>query len=389
MVAMAWGVLSVAACGDDAAPASPADDEPAGEVLQIEGKVTAEVTSGGDEATRVLAVGDKVFARDTIVTAADATVTIRLFHNNAEWTLGAGKRREVRLSAAWKAPKREGEDLFSSGGNEQTTAAGRHAEKEAASTRATAATEAVMEKEAPPGGEPVESKEKASREAPRRASRAATESDRARRAEIEKKVAEKGVLKVLGSSSGSSGGSVSDVLSGGEGDLDKAFDGVGGLGLKGTGRGGGGTGEGTVGVGVGTIGKGGGSGAGRGYGAGPGGDADTRSAPLPKLSLGRVSATGSLGSEVVRRLLRRQVRALQHCYQVAREKDESLAGKLAIEFAIDGKGAVTKVSVGGDAKLAAAVRACVTARLRKVLFPASSDGKETSVVAQVTLSVAD
>ncbi len=387
MAAMAWGLLAVVACGNDSKPAVPADDEPAGEVLQIEGKVTAEGNGDGDEAIRALAVGDKVYARDTIVTGDGASVTIRLFHNNAEWTLGADKRRELRQSAAWKAPKQENEDLLSSGEGSQTAAAGRHAEKEAAGTRATAAVEVAAEPESEPEATPVETKEAVSDEAARRPTRSASRSRDSRQAELKKKLEDEAILKVLGSSGGESGGNLSDVLGSDDGKLDKAFDGAAGLGLKGSGRGGGGTGSGTVGVGTGTIGTGSGAGAGRGYGSG--GDKDAKSAPVVKLSLKRVSATGGLGSEIVRRLLRRQARALQHCYQLAHAKDDKLAGKLAIEFSIDGKGVVTKVSVGGDAKVAAAVRACVTARIRNIRFPASADGIGTSVVAEVVLGVAE
>jgi outer membrane biosynthesis protein TonB len=131
----------LAACGssssDEAAPTGPV-----GEAVQVTGSVSV-VHEGAEQP---LAVGGKVFGADEIVTGADGAVTIRLFHNEARWTLESGKRKRVDASLAWSAPAQAGGGVLAGNDtSESTAAAGRHAEKEAADTRATAALLAERE----------------------------------------------------------------------------------------------------------------------------------------------------------------------------------------------------------------------------------------------------
>jgi len=379
MVAISLGLLALGACGDDSAPPTPADDGPAGEVIELTGSVTAELAAAGAEKkVRDLAVGDSVFGPETIVTADDASVTIRLFHNNARWTLGAGKRRELRLSAAWKAPKEGGGDLLAGNESKRTAAAGRHAEREAADTRATALAETAAATEAAAAETAQAETAVADKRASRKRSKKAApgggaERERsARRAKIEKEVASRGVLRVLGSKGGGSGSDISDVLSSDSvGDLDKALEGVGG-------------------VGIGTRGRGGGGDSGGSYGAGSGVSVGKKSssAPSPKLAIGSVSADGGIDQIVVKRSLRQRMSMLRYCYELALKKEAGLAGKLVVKLTIDGRGKVTSVKVSGDDTLAAATRACISSKLRRVAFPAPADGEETSAVAELAFSVA-
>ncbi|CAN5817325.1 hypothetical protein BH11MYX2_BH11MYX2_03480 [soil metagenome] len=124
--------LSVApACkgGNDAPAVQPG--VAAGKVMVVEGKVTA--TRAG--APRELTAGAEISGDDVIETSEGASVSIWLSHNNATWTLGAGKKGKVGESAAWTAAK---VDQRPSGVDEATVAAGRHAEKSAADTAASA-----------------------------------------------------------------------------------------------------------------------------------------------------------------------------------------------------------------------------------------------------------
>ncbi len=100
----------------------------AGKVLEVSGSVRA--------GTRALAVGDTVEANETIETGADGEVVIELAHNQARWELGPNRKVKPRESAAWTAARHEG----SAGQVDQdTSAAGRPAERSAADTATTAA----------------------------------------------------------------------------------------------------------------------------------------------------------------------------------------------------------------------------------------------------------
>jgi hypothetical protein len=124
-------------------PAAAGDDTPAGVVLAVEGEVTATRAAEGAPA-RALAVDAKVFADDTVKTAEGASITVRLNHNNANWTLEGGKTRRVDKGAAWRAPKGEPQPVAEGPAKRiDTTPAGRHAAVEAATTGEAALAEAA------------------------------------------------------------------------------------------------------------------------------------------------------------------------------------------------------------------------------------------------------
>jgi hypothetical protein len=124
-----------AGCGSKGSSAPAVEPgKPAGDVREVTGTVTAK---RGEEAPRTLAVGDEVSGDDVITTGADSSVVIELRHNGVRWSLGAGQEKQVALSLAWKAPKGGGGSI-----DERSTAAGRHAEREAADTAESAVASA-------------------------------------------------------------------------------------------------------------------------------------------------------------------------------------------------------------------------------------------------------
>jgi len=125
-------VLALAACGKDKAAGGPPVEPgaPAGDVLEVIGVVTAK---RGDEMMRQLNQGDVVAGDDVIGTAEGASVVIQLRHNGVRWSLKGGHDKRLGDSAAWKAPAK-GDSADGLG--ERATAAGRHAEREAADTAA-------------------------------------------------------------------------------------------------------------------------------------------------------------------------------------------------------------------------------------------------------------
>lgn len=126
-------VAAAVACGSgtSSGPAVVAGAA-AGDVVEVSGTVTA--TRAGTP--RPIAAGDVISGDDVIETGADGRVTITLRHNRVAWTLGPGKKEQVGASLAWRAPTASQTAAGPTG--ERSGAAGRHAEREAADTAATA-----------------------------------------------------------------------------------------------------------------------------------------------------------------------------------------------------------------------------------------------------------
>jgi outer membrane biosynthesis protein TonB len=82
--------------------------------------------------------------------------------------------------------------------------------------------------------------------------------------------------------------------------------------------------------------------------------------------------------EAMRAVLRGQVGAIQRCYEKSLQRDPNLAGTLEITVALDARGAVGSVKVGGTLG-SAEVEACVAAAIRPLCFTPPHNG-----VAQLT-----
>lgn len=131
-LAMVGAVLALGSCGKPAPEVAP--DAPAGRVEAVEGQVTATRSAAGAQA-RVLAVAGTVFADDTVVTPAEASVSIRLLHNLALWRLEGGQAKRVDQTAAWRASKEAAPQALAQQAEAVATAsAGRHSEREAAAS---------------------------------------------------------------------------------------------------------------------------------------------------------------------------------------------------------------------------------------------------------------
>jgi hypothetical protein len=142
LVVIAAAVIAVAAAGCHKGGASRGGPvvvpgAAAGDVTEATGPVTAV----RDGANRTLAVGDVVAGDDAIVTGDGGRVTIVLRHNQVAWSLGPGKREKVADSTAWGAPRPA---VAGTATDEKSSAAGRHAEREAAGTSAAPEVEPVQ-----------------------------------------------------------------------------------------------------------------------------------------------------------------------------------------------------------------------------------------------------
>lgn len=195
----------------------------------------------------------------------------------------------------------------------------------------------------------------------------------ARREAIAKGVANKGLLKMLGAiGDGGGGGAIEDVLGSGAGnqDIASALAGAGGVNVatgdalaQGGGRKGGGSGETT---GIGDLATAGGAGAAGGLG-------EKKAAAIT----GRVIDSGgpevdssSCDRDAISRYVKRNLRAIQSCYERELKRNVSLRGKVVIRFTIGGKGRVVGApEVEEDTLGNEAVISCIRNTIRMWMFP--------------------
>lgn len=199
---------------------------------------------------------------------------------------------------------------------------------------------------------------------------ATAEESAARRAEVAKKVAGKGLLKILGSS-GSGGGAFSDVLGGstGGGDIAQALAGAGGVGIAteasvgAHGPRGGGTGK--V-AGIGDLGTSG------------GGNVDLGSKKEVELS-GRVTAStpevesSDVDREALARYIKTRLKAVQGCYEKELKRNPSLKGKVLVRFNILPSGRTGEIEIEENTLGSDAVASCIRTAVRGWTFPFKPD----------------
>jgi outer membrane biosynthesis protein TonB len=218
----------------------------------------------------------------------------------------------------------------------------------------------------------VEKKELTPEEQAKRAEEKAR-ADAERRARLAEQVKSTGLLKLLGANTGDNG-SIADVL--GKGDVDrdqeKAFQGVGGIGVA-TGndqlRGikSGGTGSGRV-ANVGGL---------RGAGAIAVGGTGAGSAEKKVTGSVRSEAPavdGELDPAMVAKEVRTRLGAIKACYERALKRNPTLSGKVVIHWTITQAGTVSGVDVEQDTLGDAEVASCMKALVARWRFPAPAGG---------------
>ena len=149
MLAVMLGVAGLSACGgkESTAP-TVVKGADAGKVTAVQGTVTAMRGT----IKRALAAGDAVAGDDLIETGADGRVTIVLDHNQVPFSLGPGRTQEVGKSPAWAAARGSAVAVTST---DRSGAAGRHAEREAADTLASAPAAVAAPTIAPAAAAPM------------------------------------------------------------------------------------------------------------------------------------------------------------------------------------------------------------------------------------------
>jgi hypothetical protein len=149
--AVLLGVLSLAAvaCKSNTELVKVEPGATAGKVIEVSGTVTAYVSGEVRTAGRKLAVGDIVTAGETIDTGTDGRISFELSHNLVRVDLGPNVQKRLPQTLGWNEPRRN-ENAKPT--DQDTSAAGRPAERSAADTGATAKAR-EREEGAPKGGE--------------------------------------------------------------------------------------------------------------------------------------------------------------------------------------------------------------------------------------------
>ena len=197
--------------------------------------------------------------------------------------------------------------------------------------------------------------------------------DAERRARLAEQVKSTGLLKLLGARADGSG-SIADVL--GKGDVDrdqeKAFQGVGGIGvasandqLRGIKSGGSGSGK------VATVGglRGGGS-----ISEGGTGNAAAEKRVTGVVKSEAPAVDGELDPGLVAKEVRARLGAIKACYERALKRNPTLTGKIVMHWTITAAGTVSGVDVEQDSLGDSEVASCIKSLVARWRFPAPSGG---------------
>lgn len=94
--------------------------------------------------------------------------------------------------------------------------------------------------------------------------------------------------------------------------------------------------------------------------------------------------TGALSPEVIRRVVRRHVPEVQHCYEVALRGDPGLSARVVAHIVIGPTGAVTSATADGSTDTA--LTTCIAATASRWTFPAPDGGGTVTVSYPFVLS---
>ena len=234
-----------------------------------------------------------------------------------------------------------------------------------------AKTEEPKKEEKKKGDEEKKPKKELSDEEKAKLAEAKAKADAERRARLAEQVKSTRLLKLLGAKGAD--GSIADVL--GKGDVDrdqeKAFQGVGGVGVANSdslrGIKSGGSGSGRV-ADAGSLRGGAGiAGAETGKGAG---ERTVKGA----IKTEAPAVDGDLDPNMVAKEVRSRLGAIKACYERALKRNPNLSGKVVIHWTITQAGTVSGVDVEQDTLGDAEVASCIKSLIARWRFPAPSGG---------------
>jgi len=204
------------------------------------------------------------------------------------------------------------------------------------------------------------------------------ETSEERRERLEKSVADKGILALIGTTGEGRGSEIADLLadtSGLSGDVGDALSGSSGVAIARrdsdqAGLRGGGGGDGAAGIG--DLGAAGG---------GAGGTVEKKqAAPKPVLEQGSVELTsGSAGD--VRSQMKRYLPRIKACYERELRGEPDLAGKVTVSWLIGESGRAEDTAVEANTTGNAALGSCIVREINKIKFTPPADGDDEIEVA--------
>ena len=100
---------------------------------------------------------------------------------------------------------------------------------------------------------------------------------------------------------------------------------------------------------------------------------------LTVVPVGPPKIEGGLDHDVVRKVIERHQGEIKFCYESELHKDASLAGKVAVQFTIDGSGIVSTAAVAETSMNGDAVQSCILGRIQRWKFPEPKGGGVVSV----------
>jgi len=166
--------------------------------------------------------------------------------------------------------------------------------------------------------------------------------------------------------------------------------GFGGLDTLSTGWGGGGDAEGAVGTGhLATVGHAGCEGPQCRHGSSAGGPLRDRRPSGPRATPQPPVVLGSISPEIIRRVVRRNLAQVNHCYEQGLAMQPGLTGRVAVRFVIGSSGSVMGAQVAQDDLGAPAVGQCIARAVQRWSFDIPADTSAITVTYPFTLMPAD
>ncbi len=136
-------------------------------------------------------------------------------------------------------------------------------------------------------------------------------------------------------------------------------------------------------AGTSVLGAGGGGGGGRGGGFGgitPGrGELSGRVSSRFRIVMSKLTVTGALSREIVRRIMRRHINEVKYCFQKKQHQQPKLEGTLVLSYTMDPRGRVIRSKVSEGTLKNRKVELCVQRSAQRWLYPKPADGKPVEV----------
>ena len=99
--------------------------------------------------------------------------------------------------------------------------------------------------------------------------------------------------------------------------------------------------------------------------------------------------TGPMPKEIIKRVIRRNIKQVQFCYERSLVTSPKLAGKVVVKFSIGPTGAVTNASVSKTTLNNQTVEDCIVKKILRWKFPQPEGGGEVNVNYPFVFQVVD